>query len=481
MARSHKYIDKVRTKSGKWRYIYERPKHSVYDNPHLATLADSWDDYETYLQARDYAENYAKPSYDSGMNWTVKKKKKVVGAGRNRGRKRNTKKEYSAVTTAQATNQGKQYIAKVLGAVGGSSGSSANRPRNTVRPHKVQHSELYHHGIKGMKWGVRRYQNEDGSLTPEGRKHYRSISSPDKSLLITRGATVGAVGGTASSGIVGGVVGGAAGAAVGYAKYKLQKRSFEDAQNKLKADSERRQKEYENSEEYKKWLGTLENEGKRLNDGGAESFRKYQNKEAIAAFRDIGYHESDWAKERGLKTPEAVNEYVKKALKNYNENDPDQIVYQHMDDAMTMREHGYISEKTFAKLYDAQLAEDAIDFSNYGSIDFLDEWHDFGKSSSLDSSNWKDLGEGRYSPTKKNSKQPSGTYVQVSNKNRGGKSMIRIDSKPDAAISLGYMGYSRPEIAKILGISEEALSKELASYRGKTYNGGIGVGKISRK
>ena len=29
---------------------------------------------------------------------------------------------------------------------------------------------LQHHGIKGMKWGVRRYQNKDGSLTPAGKK-----------------------------------------------------------------------------------------------------------------------------------------------------------------------------------------------------------------------------------------------------------------------------------------------------------------------
>lgn len=33
-------------------------------------------------------------------------------------------------------------------------------------------NELYHHGILGQKWGIRRYQNEDGSLTPEGRKRY---------------------------------------------------------------------------------------------------------------------------------------------------------------------------------------------------------------------------------------------------------------------------------------------------------------------
>lgn len=35
-------------------------------------------------------------------------------------------------------------------------------------------NELYHHGIKGQRWGVRRYQYADGSLTPAGQKRYNS-------------------------------------------------------------------------------------------------------------------------------------------------------------------------------------------------------------------------------------------------------------------------------------------------------------------
>lgn len=39
---------------------------------------------------------------------------------------------------------------------------------------KMKTNELQHWGIKGMKWGVRRYQNKDGTLTPAGQKRYNN-------------------------------------------------------------------------------------------------------------------------------------------------------------------------------------------------------------------------------------------------------------------------------------------------------------------
>ena len=42
---------------------------------------------------------------------------------------------------------------------------------------------LQHHGVKGMKWGVRRYQNKDGSLTEAGKKRLvRDITSKKKQV-----------------------------------------------------------------------------------------------------------------------------------------------------------------------------------------------------------------------------------------------------------------------------------------------------------
>lgn len=60
--------------------------------------------------------------------------------------------------------------------------------------------ELYHHGIRGQKWGIRRYQNKDGSLTDEGKKRIAKLEK-----------------GIKTKAKVGAVVGGVAGAAVGTA------------------------------------------------------------------------------------------------------------------------------------------------------------------------------------------------------------------------------------------------------------------------
>ena len=48
-----------------------------------------------------------------------------------------------------------------------------------------RYTELYHHGVKGQHWGERRWQNEDGSLTPAGYAHY---GYKGKNIRISKGS-----------------------------------------------------------------------------------------------------------------------------------------------------------------------------------------------------------------------------------------------------------------------------------------------------
>ena len=41
-----------------------------------------------------------------------------------------------------------------------------------MQTRRIPPDELYHHGVKGQRWGIRRYQNEDGTLTEAGKARY---------------------------------------------------------------------------------------------------------------------------------------------------------------------------------------------------------------------------------------------------------------------------------------------------------------------
>lgn len=116
--------------------------------------------------------------------------------------------------------------------------------------------ELYHFGVKGMKWGVRRYQNEDGSLTPLGKKRDKMLS--DRKTAKKYSTT---------SNIV---------------NAEYSRREFEDAKTRLKLENQKKKSKRQQDLE-KKYLEQDEAEIKAYNRAKTETILKVAGGIALAS------------------------------------------------------------------------------------------------------------------------------------------------------------------------------------------------------
>lgn len=53
---------------------------------------------------------------------------------------------------------------------------------NTIKMREIYPNELIHYGIKGQKWGLRRFQNPDGTLTAAGKRRYGSVENLERGM-----------------------------------------------------------------------------------------------------------------------------------------------------------------------------------------------------------------------------------------------------------------------------------------------------------
>ena len=111
---------------------------------------------------------------------------------------------------------------------------------------------LAHYGIKGMKWGVRRYQNADGSLTAKGKRHYDKMTGTEMHKKLQK----------AYNQSKGGIFG------KNYGKNVIRvKKEQEERETNLKKRLSSENKEY----------AALDNELKKLNKQYDDTYQKFLN------------------------------------------------------------------------------------------------------------------------------------------------------------------------------------------------------------
>jgi hypothetical protein len=93
--------------------------------------------------------------------------------------RKNLENQYANAMASHTLENGASIVGSMLG-IAGSAATIYAVANITAKHDGFDDDYLEHHGIKGQKWGVRRYQKPDGSLTPEGMARYNRIMNAHK-------------------------------------------------------------------------------------------------------------------------------------------------------------------------------------------------------------------------------------------------------------------------------------------------------------
>ena len=241
----------------------------------------------------------------------------------------------------------------------------------------MSNTYLAHFGIKGQKWGIRRFQNTDGSLTPEGRIRYGKAYGVDhfvKDALKDLKSKVGSDNYEE--------------AVKRWSKTADESGQFDPSYKPQMSVNGNTQKERDIlSDIHDNMPSTIDYKAKQ-DKRDKELLKQYTEKdsqefraEKIKHLQDtIARFSPHLQEELNMKSLKDTRNYVLDAMKGYNEGDVDFVVDQRMNpDVYDLWDRGKLSDKIFNNYYDGEAADYAVDMLGYGwgsdRISEMKEWN----------------------------------------------------------------------------------------------------------